>query len=57
MEANPDAGIDWLVKSYTILGKNNVEHKENCLRYVKVLVTRKKEIERLGKQMNRKIDD
>jgi len=57
MEAKPDAGIDWLVKSYTILGKNNLEHKDNCLRYIKVLVTRKKEIERLDKQLSQKIKD
>jgi hypothetical protein len=57
MEAKPDAGVDWLVKSYTILGKNNVEHKENCLQYIKVLVTRKKEIERLDKQLSQKIKD
>ena len=57
MEAKLDAAIDWLNKSYTILGKNNVEHKENCLRYIKILVTRKKEIMRLDKQLSQKIKD
>lgn len=55
MEARLDAGIDWLVKSYSILPQNNLEHRNNCLRYVNILVTRKKEIERLGKQLSQEI--
>jgi len=51
MEGKPDAAIDWLVKSYSSLGKNNEEHKANCQRYVTVLALRKKEIERLEKQV------
>ena len=60
MEAKPDAAIDWLNKSYTILPQNNLvnlEHRRNCLRYVNILSTRKKEIERLSKQLSQKIKD
>jgi len=53
MEGNLDAAIDWLVKSYTYLQKNNDEHRKNCQRYVNILVNRKKEIVRLDKQMKR----
>jgi len=53
MEGKPDAAIDWLVKSYTYLQKNNDEHRKNCQRYVNILVNRKKEIDRLDKQMKR----
>ncbi|HEX7583621.1 MAG TPA: DUF6340 family protein, partial [Prolixibacteraceae bacterium] len=56
MEARLDAGIDWLVKSYSILPHNNVDHRNNCLRYVNILVTRKKEIDRLDKQLSQKIN-
>ena len=56
MEGNPDAAIDWLVKSYTYLQKNNDEHRKNCQRYVNILVNRKKEIERLDKQMKRTLN-
>ena len=52
MEGNLDAAIDWLVKSYTYLQKNNEEHRKNCQRYVNILVNRKKEIDRLDKQIS-----
>ncbi|MFY9152596.1 MAG: DUF6340 family protein [Prolixibacteraceae bacterium] len=51
MEGKLDLGIDWLVKSYSCLKMDNIIHKENCQRYVKVLALRKKEIERLEKQI------
>lgn len=51
MEGKPDAAIDWLVRSYSCLNENNEEHKENCQRYIAVLALRKKEIEKLGKQV------
>lgn len=51
MEGQHDVAIDWLVKSYTALPKNNGEHKANCQRYIRVLAIRKKEIERLEKQI------
>ncbi|MEI8112814.1 MAG: DUF6340 family protein [Bacteroidia bacterium] len=57
MEGTPDAAIDWLVKSYTYLQKNNDEHRKNCQRYVNILVNRKKEIDRLDKQMKRKMNN
>ena len=57
METRLDAGIDWLNKSYAILGRNNVKHKDICQRYIKVLGTRKNEIERLDKQMSIEIKD
>lgn len=51
MEGKHDVSIDWLVKSYSALSANNSEHKANCQRYINVLAIRKKEIERLGKQI------
>lgn len=51
MEGKPDAAIDWLVRSYSCLNENNEEHKANCQRYIAVLALRKKEIEKLGKQV------
>jgi hypothetical protein len=51
MEGKPDVAIDWLAQSYSILIKNNGEHKANCQRYINILALRKKELERLGKQI------
>lgn len=51
MEGKPDAAIDWIVQSYSILKENNSEHKANCQRYIAVLATRKKEIEKLAYQV------
>lgn len=51
MEGKPDAAIDWLVQSYSILKENNEEHKDNCQRYIAVLAIRKKEIEKLAHQV------
>ncbi|MFA5329084.1 MAG: DUF6340 family protein [Prolixibacteraceae bacterium] len=51
MEGKPDAGIDWLVKSYSVLNANNEDHKANCKRYINILATRKKEIKLLERQV------
>ncbi|MBV5315748.1 MAG: hypothetical protein JZU47_20790 [Prolixibacteraceae bacterium] len=51
MEGEHDVAIDWLIKSYTALPKNNEDHKINCQRYIGVLALRKKEIERLDRQV------
>jgi hypothetical protein len=51
MEGKPDVGIDWLVRSYSALKTNNAEHRANCQRYIFILSVRKKEIERLDKQV------
>ena len=51
MEGRIDLAIDWLVKSYNALSLNNEEHRSNCQRYINVLVLRKKEIEKLDKQV------
>ena len=51
MEGKFDLAIDWLVKSYSILSKNNEVHKLNCQRYINLLAIRKKEIKRLEKQI------
>ncbi|HZL11418.1 MAG TPA: DUF6340 family protein [Prolixibacteraceae bacterium] len=54
MEGNYDAGIDWLVKSYSVMSKNNVEHRANCQRYLNILALRKREIEKLDQQVREK---
>lgn len=51
MEGNLDAAFDWLIKSFNLLKENNKEHQENCQRYINLLVTRKKEIVKLAKQV------
>lgn len=53
MEGDPDMAIDWLIKSYACLNKNDEDHKYNCKRYINVLKTRKEEIEQLGNQVKR----
>jgi hypothetical protein len=51
MEGKIDLSIDWLIRSYSILPKNNKDHQANCQRYINILAMRKKEIERLDKQI------
>jgi hypothetical protein len=51
MEGKFDLAIDWLVKSYSALPKNNEEHKASCQRYIDVLALRKKEVKKLSKQI------
>lgn len=51
MEGNLEAAMDWLVQSYSMLKENNKEHQENCQRYISLLAFRKKEIEKLAKQV------
>lgn len=51
MEGNPDAALDWLVRSFSVLKKNNEDHKANCKQYINVLTLRKKEIEKLSQQV------
>jgi len=53
MEGKHDVAIDWLVKSFSILKENSDSdvHKQNCQRYIAVLTLRKKELERLAKQV------
>lgn len=50
MEGDMDAAFDWLVKSYSVFSWNE-DHKYNCKQYIKTLALRKKEIERLEKQI------
>ncbi|HPE77742.1 MAG TPA: DUF6340 family protein [Draconibacterium sp.] len=51
MEEKYDLAIEWLVDSNNILTKNNLQHRLNCLQYMRVLTLRKAEIERLNKQI------
>ena len=51
MEGRIDAAIDWLVQSYSGLTVNGEEHQANCKLYIKVLALRKKELEKLDKQV------
>ena len=51
MEEKYDLAIEWLVDSNNILTKNNLQHRLNCLQYMRVLTLRKAEIERLEKQI------
>lgn len=51
MEGHLDPAVEWLIKSYSILKENNKDHQENCQRYINLLAIRKKEIEKLAKQV------
>jgi hypothetical protein len=51
MEGKHDLAIDWLVKSFSILNGNDAVYKKNCQRYIAVLTQRKKELEKLAKQV------
>jgi len=51
MEGEIDAAIDWLVSAYSAHKQNNEEHKFNCKQYGELLAMRKKEIEKLAKQV------
>lgn len=52
MEGKINAAIDWLVQSYSVLkAGGKAVHKENCQHYINVLALRKKELERLDKQV------
>jgi len=51
MEGKLDVAIDWLIQSYSILKQNNEDHQANCQRYITILVQRRKEIQKLGKQV------
>lgn len=51
MEGNIDAAIDWITRSKSATKKIQIDHIINCNRYSKELVTRKKELELLKKQV------
>jgi hypothetical protein len=51
MEGKLDAAIDWLIRSFSSYKQENQQHEFNCKQYIELLATRKKEIERLGKQI------
>jgi len=53
MEGKPDEAINWLLKSYSIVKKNNKDHKESCQQYINILTLRKKEIEKLNLQVRK----
>ncbi len=54
MEGKPDEAINWLLKSYSIVKKNNKDYKESCQQYINILTLRKKEIEKLNLQVRNK---
>ena len=51
MEGNIDAAIDWINRSKSGSKKVQVDHIINCNSYFRELVTRKKELELLKKQV------
>lgn len=51
MEGNLEAANDWVVQSYLKLKKNDRNQREDCRRYISMLASRKKEIEKLSKQV------
>lgn len=51
MEEKYDLAIEWLIDSNNILTKNNLQHRLNCLQYMRDLTLRKDEVEKLEKQI------
>lgn len=51
MEGKVGVAIDWLVRSYSGLTFSEKEHQANCQHYINVLALRRKEIDKLEKQV------
>jgi hypothetical protein len=51
MEEKYDLAIEWLIDSNNVLTKNNLQHRLNCLQYMRDLALRKVEVEKLEKQI------
>jgi len=51
MEGNVNAAIDWTVGSFEAYNQKNPVHQANCMEYVNLLSKRRKELEKLEKQV------
>ena len=51
MEGKLDEAINWAIRSSSIMKKKNEDLKLNCQKYIASLMVRKKEIEKLDKQI------
>jgi len=51
MEGNVNAAIDWTVGSFEAYNQKNPVHLANCMEYVNLLSKRRKELEKLEKQV------
>lgn len=51
IEGKHNVAINWLIRSHKCLKQNNLVHIENCQRYIAILTQRKKELEKLAKQV------
>ncbi len=49
MNGDIDAAIDWITKSFLLIGNQNEIHAFNCNNYIKVLAQRKLDIKRMEK--------
>lgn len=49
MNGDVDAAIDWITKSFLLIGNQNEIHAFNCNNYIKVLAQRKLDIKRMEK--------
>lgn len=52
MEGEFDTALEWVVKSYHILGSGNHIHANNCMEYIKILGVRKTDKKILDQQFN-----
>ncbi len=50
LQGKIDAALDWIVKSYHVLGQNNEEHASNCMNYITILGLRKHDTKMLNTQ-------
>lgn len=51
MEGKVGVAIDWLVQSYSGVTASEEAHQDNCKHYINVLALRKKELDKLEKQV------
>ena len=53
IEGDLDAALDWVVKSYYLLGNENELHAFHCKDYIQILAQRKVDFEKLNMQINK----
>ena len=57
IQGNFDAAVDWVVKSYLLLGNKHVPHPENCRNYIDMLTLRKYDVAKINSQIYGKKQD
>ena len=50
MQGNLDAALEWVVESFHVFGQENEQHYKNCMDYIHILSTRKRDIKLIETQ-------